>query len=950
MRNLKRALSLALASMMLLGMMVIGAGAASVNDMDKVVNKEAVALMVDLGIIEGDNTGAFNPTGTINRAGVTKLAYYIQMGNADPSVYTGANYFTDVEGHWAEGYINYCYAQGLLDGRGDGTFNPGGSLTVVGLAKVLLNSIGYESESRGYVGTGWTINATRDAQTSNLLVGVTQGMNDVVTRDTAALMFYNALFTATKVPEYQYDMGQQYVTKYNDGPSLASTNYNGLTKVTATLAVDSGKVGSSTTITSGLMTGNPASLVATLPTGLTNLAASSLDDGKTITFYVDKNNKLISSSITVVASSNVVVPYGLTAGAVTVSGSALKWLKDNGITADTQLKDITVNYYTEAGKVAAVAPFENSKGNGSANSTVTLGAALAQIVPGTIVTLVDNEKDGTVDSINVVEKALDDVTAGGVTTRTNPTTGVLEVKVEGVVDRWTTAALVSGYNGLVAGDKVLVYKVDGVTYIEKCASFVGQATSSTVATITINGKAYMASGLNSSFDTISKIANAGYNKDVTYYLDSEGFIVAAVPVDGETVTLNFGIVLDYKKIEGTGWNNDIYQALLLYLDGTTEIVTVSKVSATLDGELTAAADGSIDPATPTFVTYTKNADSTYNLKKVSSATVDGVAYALAGAGTDITSGTPKFDGTLVGNNGTIFIGAATEDGKTVYTVYTGIANVPSGTASSVSNNVLTADGIAKIVYMGNFAVDADEGKANLVYITSPLYTYYPAIANVSDAYYEYKAIVNGEVTTVKADSAIFSAAGMYNVTTTTTATKDNYITAVEAVSTYVQGISCADGVVTVGSDYYTYTADTKVYVIDNGSVSEIAPNAITEDADDLVLVVTAGNNGTAKTTIKYLYIVKGEFAELPTVSASGGSANMDGSTIADAATGNTVTVTPASGVTVTVSGAGTEATAAAGSPATYTLAEGDMGSIITVTVSATDKDTYTLVYNVVAAE
>ena len=67
MRNLKRVLSLALASVMLLGMMVIGAGAASVNDMDKVVNKEAVALMVDLGIIEGDNTGAFNPTGTINR-------------------------------------------------------------------------------------------------------------------------------------------------------------------------------------------------------------------------------------------------------------------------------------------------------------------------------------------------------------------------------------------------------------------------------------------------------------------------------------------------------------------------------------------------------------------------------------------------------------------------------------------------------------------------------------------------------------------------------------------------------------------------------------------------------------------------------------------------------------------------------------------------------------------
>ena len=44
MRNLKRALSLALASVMLLGMMVIGASAVSINDFtdqDEIVNKEA---------------------------------------------------------------------------------------------------------------------------------------------------------------------------------------------------------------------------------------------------------------------------------------------------------------------------------------------------------------------------------------------------------------------------------------------------------------------------------------------------------------------------------------------------------------------------------------------------------------------------------------------------------------------------------------------------------------------------------------------------------------------------------------------------------------------------------------------------------------------------------------------------------------------------------------------
>ena len=56
MRNLKRVLSLALASVMLLGMMVIGAGAADktyadLTDSDKIANQEAVSMMVDLGII-----------------------------------------------------------------------------------------------------------------------------------------------------------------------------------------------------------------------------------------------------------------------------------------------------------------------------------------------------------------------------------------------------------------------------------------------------------------------------------------------------------------------------------------------------------------------------------------------------------------------------------------------------------------------------------------------------------------------------------------------------------------------------------------------------------------------------------------------------------------------------------------------------------------------------------
>ena len=51
MRNLKRALSLALAAIMLIGMMVVSACAVSYNDLtdkDQIVNKDAVSMLVSL--------------------------------------------------------------------------------------------------------------------------------------------------------------------------------------------------------------------------------------------------------------------------------------------------------------------------------------------------------------------------------------------------------------------------------------------------------------------------------------------------------------------------------------------------------------------------------------------------------------------------------------------------------------------------------------------------------------------------------------------------------------------------------------------------------------------------------------------------------------------------------------------------------------------------------------
>ena len=66
MRNLKRALSLALASVMLLGMMVVGTSA-SYPDVKADDNKEAIEVMQLLKVMTGDDKGNFNPAKAVTR-------------------------------------------------------------------------------------------------------------------------------------------------------------------------------------------------------------------------------------------------------------------------------------------------------------------------------------------------------------------------------------------------------------------------------------------------------------------------------------------------------------------------------------------------------------------------------------------------------------------------------------------------------------------------------------------------------------------------------------------------------------------------------------------------------------------------------------------------------------------------------------------------------------------
>ena len=82
MRNLKRVLSLGLASVMLMGMMVVGAGAASSDftDASEIKNVEAVDVMVALGVLQGGDKGDFQPNSILTREQAAKIICYMLLG------------------------------------------------------------------------------------------------------------------------------------------------------------------------------------------------------------------------------------------------------------------------------------------------------------------------------------------------------------------------------------------------------------------------------------------------------------------------------------------------------------------------------------------------------------------------------------------------------------------------------------------------------------------------------------------------------------------------------------------------------------------------------------------------------------------------------------------------------------------------------------------------------
>ena len=172
------------------------AGAAFTDQADiNTDNVEAVDLLTTLGIIKGYEDGSFDPEGTVDRAEMAKMIYTIRNGgNDDASAHVdNTTSFTDISGHWAEGYIKYLQNTGIVAGKSATQFDPDSQVTTAEAMKMALALAGYDEVNAGLTGTAWLNNTVSLATTYGLTDNVASAISGGCSRQDAAQILANCL-------------------------------------------------------------------------------------------------------------------------------------------------------------------------------------------------------------------------------------------------------------------------------------------------------------------------------------------------------------------------------------------------------------------------------------------------------------------------------------------------------------------------------------------------------------------------------------------------------------------------------------------------------------------------------------------------------------------------------------------------------------------------------------
>ena len=864
MRNLKRALSLALAMVMVLSMMVIGAGAASYDDFsdkDEIVNKEAVQMLVELGVINGKDDGTYDPTGIVTRAEMAKMICVVLNGGKDPSLgSTVTNSYTDTVGHWAAGYIEYCTQLGIVAGDGAGNFNPNATVTGSEAAKMLLVAMGYKSEVEGFTGANWAIAVNVRANQKGLYSDLSIAVDTGLSRDNAAQMIYNALDAG--IVSYEY-------TLVTDGSTISSspTLIDNNSKTLLEHAFNAVKVEGVVVANEYANLESSAEKGAALDAGETKLIVTNDEDqkvfgdgkysvstsldmlGKSVTLYVKKDASSTSKATilgnAILSEDNVVVT---TAAKKTIA----KIASDNDL--DVSGAKILVNYT-----------------NADYNKDDS--------VRGVEKVLIDNNDDGDVDYVLVNTWYF-----GQVSKYSTKDDGSITITSASVTPALTAddADDVVGFDDVAKDDYVLAAWIGGKLYVEQAESVTGVLEAyKSGEKMTVDGTEYDVSlvpGFTDGSDDIraaeTYASSTTVDNEATFYLDKNGMIVAVGNVAENAY--NYAYIWAYEK-----GNIDSDRVKATLSDGTTKTFNL--------------ASNTEDPAAVSFSTDTTNDND--EDKEVSrlwaySINSDGelrlTAAAAGAAATSFTKNNTSLGGGLYATNNTVFFYVSLKDNTNVIdsvSVYTGYKNAPS--VGTIANGVSALGSNSTSRVVATAFVDANLSSTNVAE-----HLYVTGTVRMTSDYTTVKAILAGTDEEVEinvdpsaADNTVDT--GMYLYTVNSDGTYD--LTAFDAendadgkfitVGKKATHVSDSTLVVTVGEENKEYVLTDETVLVeledddfDSATIGRLPADddkivAIlvddTDNGSDLLMVVI--DNGTGKKDDETIYNTDTKF-ETPSMS------------------------------------------------------------------------------------
>ena len=711
---MKKFLSLVLALVMTMSLVTVSAGAKDFTDDSSITYKEAVDVISALGVVDGYSGGDFRPDDVLTRGAAAKIICNLILGPTTASALSaGTAPFKDVPvTNTFAGYITYCSQQGIISGYADGTFRPTGTLSGNAFMKMLLGALGYDSSIEGYTGANWTVSVIKQA----VGIGLDDGNDEfvgskAVTRQEAALYAFNML-QATMV---EYDQKNTIVVgdiTINTTSSRKDVVNNDKTETIS----DDDKM---------------------------QFAERYFDDLK----LSDGDDAFGRPSNVWALKSDEIGTYAKEADATyTAKVEAGDIYKDLGLSDTVDKTDVTV-FVDGADKTddhaLAIRKGSDTKAGESANGVLTE------------VYYDDDKGDITITQVKTyigeISKSVE---------ATDKRDAYVEV-ITTVDSNGQKPAGASGSEKFETAEKFddeakVLYtfsesedEIQSVVLAEEATGTVSKVVNKTNdqdnSSVTVNDTEYKASATMAS----SLLSAISVDLDYTVYLDTYGYVISVSEEDYS----DYALVLEIEGSKDGGFTSD--RAKLVLTDGSVKTVNLSK-------------DYKNDKSIGQYdiVTYKVDADNEYVLKevKLTQSVTDSATFDLENDVARITTGgSGSSKNTVYANSKTMFV---VRDDSKDYAAYTGVKNAPSVKAQELtgvgsagidsvkekvsaywyckSGDIVTA----MFIIPGSDALVTDENN-NMLFLAGESAT--DIIHDRTGDYYEYQAVVDNEVKTVKVD-------------------------------------------------------------------------------------------------------------------------------------------------------------------------------------------------------